>query len=333
MFSKVLTTVVVACAVVMNGCKSNIKTHNIVNNNNEQHFNASTGEYEFISFNYKSIKRADAFSINHFMGYPDEGPSYFKKDSNYIEQEVNKPTYFKNNELTIVVNEATYADGIYTGDCLYNDKTQKCVTRERKLDNLIYLTTRSLDFEAFIPFYAYQQLDDGRKIAWVYPNPNPYDAHNYGIHYIGGHYFLKENKENLENFSGKPFFFEIKNQQVVNMGKPYNIIKMGTDTGETRYKKLCCIINKNNKIDCAGGIFHEVAVKDLAEDQIFEVKNIKIKDGVVKELPYHFDYNLKVYKDQKGIGIALVCKRGDEDTHCKLCRSSKDPEFRIEFKK
>lgn len=26
MFSKVLTTVVVACAVVMNGCKSNIKT-------------------------------------------------------------------------------------------------------------------------------------------------------------------------------------------------------------------------------------------------------------------------------------------------------------------
>lgn len=329
MFSKVLTTVVVACAVVISGCKSNKETHNIVNNNIEQYFNASTGEYESISFNYKSIKRADGFLINHFMGYPDKGPSYFKKDSNYIEQEVNKPTYFKNNELTIVVNHAVYADGIYTGDCLYNDKTQKCVTRE--LSNEMYPKSRSLDFEAFIPFYAYQQLNDGRKIAWVYPNPNPYDAHDYGIDFIGGHYFLKENKDNLENFSGKPFFFEIKNQQVVNMGKPFNIVKMGTDTGYTKYKKLYCVINKNNKIDCAGGIFHVVAVKDLAEDQVFEVKNIKIKDGLVKELPYHFDYNLKVYKDQKGIGIALICKPENEESICRLNRSSKDPNFRIEF--
>ena len=86
MLSKVLTTVVVACAVVISGCKSNNETHNVVNNNNEQHFNASTGEYEFIAFNYKSIKRADGFLINHFMGYPDKGLSYFKKDSNYIEQ-------------------------------------------------------------------------------------------------------------------------------------------------------------------------------------------------------------------------------------------------------
>ena len=70
MFSKVLTTVVVACAVVISGCKSNKETHNIVNNNTT---NSQIGSTVRVCTCDTNVTIAAKCPANKTMAYVDGG--------------------------------------------------------------------------------------------------------------------------------------------------------------------------------------------------------------------------------------------------------------------